>query len=31
MQELMDDFEVTTGESGTEVRMTKRLASAVVA
>jgi GAF domain-containing protein/anti-sigma regulatory factor (Ser/Thr protein kinase) len=31
MQELMDDFEVTTGESGTEVRMSKRLASALVA
>jgi GAF domain-containing protein/anti-sigma regulatory factor (Ser/Thr protein kinase) len=31
MQELMDDFEVTTGESGTEVRMLKRLTSAVVA
>ncbi len=26
MQELMDDFRVATGESGTEVRMTKRLA-----
>jgi GAF domain-containing protein/anti-sigma regulatory factor (Ser/Thr protein kinase) len=25
MQELMDEFEVTTGESGTEVRMSKRL------
>ena len=31
MQELMDDFEVTTGEMGTEVRMTKRLAKALVA
>jgi serine phosphatase RsbU (regulator of sigma subunit)/anti-sigma regulatory factor (Ser/Thr protein kinase) len=31
MQELMDDFEVTTGEMGTEVRMSKRLASALVA
>jgi anti-sigma regulatory factor (Ser/Thr protein kinase) len=26
MQELMDHFEVTTGEEGTEVRMTRRLA-----
>jgi anti-sigma regulatory factor (Ser/Thr protein kinase) len=29
MQELMDDFEVATGESGTEVRMSKQLAGAV--
>jgi serine phosphatase RsbU (regulator of sigma subunit)/anti-sigma regulatory factor (Ser/Thr protein kinase) len=28
MQELMDDFEVETGELGTEVRMAKRLAGA---
>jgi hypothetical protein len=26
MQELMDHFEVTTGEEGTEVRMRRRLA-----
>jgi hypothetical protein len=25
MQELMDHFEVTTGEAGTEVRMRRRL------
>jgi hypothetical protein len=25
MQELMDHFEVTTGEDGTEVRMRRRL------
>jgi serine phosphatase RsbU (regulator of sigma subunit)/anti-sigma regulatory factor (Ser/Thr protein kinase) len=31
MQELMDDFEVTTGEAGTEVRMSKRLDQALVA
>jgi anti-sigma regulatory factor (Ser/Thr protein kinase) len=31
MQELMDDFEVTTGETGTEVRMSKRLAKVLVA
>jgi GAF domain-containing protein/anti-sigma regulatory factor (Ser/Thr protein kinase) len=31
MQELMDEFEVTTGESGTEVRMSKRLAGALAA
>jgi hypothetical protein len=31
MQELMDDFEVTTGEMGTEVRMSKRLEKALVA
>jgi anti-sigma regulatory factor (Ser/Thr protein kinase) len=30
MQELMDDFEVTTGEMGTEVRMSKRLVKALV-
>jgi anti-sigma regulatory factor (Ser/Thr protein kinase) len=31
MQELMDEFEVTTGESGTEVRMCKRLARVMAA
>jgi anti-sigma regulatory factor (Ser/Thr protein kinase) len=31
MQQLMDEFEVTTGESGTEVRMSKRLAREMVA
>jgi anti-sigma regulatory factor (Ser/Thr protein kinase) len=31
MQELMDEFEVTTGEMGTEVRMSKRLVKALVA
>jgi GAF domain-containing protein/anti-sigma regulatory factor (Ser/Thr protein kinase) len=31
MQQLMDDFEVTTGETGTEVRMSKRLARELVA
>jgi anti-sigma regulatory factor (Ser/Thr protein kinase) len=31
MQELMDDFEVATGEAGTEVRMAKRLDQALVA
>jgi GAF domain-containing protein/anti-sigma regulatory factor (Ser/Thr protein kinase) len=31
MQQMMDDFEVTTGEMGTEVRMSKRLARAMVA
>ena len=31
MQQLMDDFEVTTGEAGTEVRMSKRVAQEMVA
>jgi anti-sigma regulatory factor (Ser/Thr protein kinase) len=31
MQSLMDDFEVTTGEGGTEVRMSKRLAARLAA
>jgi serine phosphatase RsbU (regulator of sigma subunit)/anti-sigma regulatory factor (Ser/Thr protein kinase)/putative methionine-R-sulfoxide reductase with GAF domain len=31
MQQLMDDFEVTTGETGTEVSMRKRLARELVA
>jgi GAF domain-containing protein/anti-sigma regulatory factor (Ser/Thr protein kinase) len=31
MQQLMDDFEVTTGDAGTEVRMSKRLAREMVA
>jgi anti-sigma regulatory factor (Ser/Thr protein kinase) len=31
MQELMDDFEVTTGDGGTEVRMSKWLEQALVA
>jgi anti-sigma regulatory factor (Ser/Thr protein kinase) len=31
MQELMDDFQVTTGDSGTEVRMSKRLAGRMAA
>jgi anti-sigma regulatory factor (Ser/Thr protein kinase) len=31
MQELMDDFEVATGDSGTEVTMRKRLAGAIAA
>jgi serine phosphatase RsbU (regulator of sigma subunit)/anti-sigma regulatory factor (Ser/Thr protein kinase) len=31
MQELMDHFEVTTGDAGTEVRMSKRLARALAA
>jgi GAF domain-containing protein/anti-sigma regulatory factor (Ser/Thr protein kinase) len=31
MQQLMDDFEVTTGEAGTEVRMSKRLVREMVA
>jgi hypothetical protein len=31
MQQLMDDFEVTTGETGTEVRMSKQLARELVA
>ena len=31
MQQLMDEFEVTTGEAGTEVRMSKRLARELVA
>jgi GAF domain-containing protein/anti-sigma regulatory factor (Ser/Thr protein kinase) len=31
MQELMDDFKVTTGEMGTEVRMSKRVIGALVA
>jgi anti-sigma regulatory factor (Ser/Thr protein kinase) len=31
MQELMDEFEVDTGERGTEVRMSKRLTGTLVA
>jgi GAF domain-containing protein/anti-sigma regulatory factor (Ser/Thr protein kinase) len=31
MQELMDEFEVTTGETGTQVRMSKRLAGVLAA
>jgi anti-sigma regulatory factor (Ser/Thr protein kinase) len=31
MQALMDEFEVTTGEAGTEVRMSKRLARSMAA
>jgi anti-sigma regulatory factor (Ser/Thr protein kinase) len=31
MQSLMDDFEVTTGEMGTEVRMSKRIAGELAA
>ena len=31
MQSLMDEFEVTTGEAGTEVRMSKRLAGSLAA
>jgi anti-sigma regulatory factor (Ser/Thr protein kinase) len=31
MQALMDEFEVTTGDAGTEVRMAKRLAARLAA